>query len=125
MQCPIQSGSMWMLQGVMSDGTPLLAAVGPEASAGAKAGAIWAMVAGLEAAEQTFDMAAMAQGDDVLAWRAFNSMAYVVQASFDLNTHMWNMHTRLQLPSCTRQDCTPFVANYGASLATGGTGCSL
>jgi hypothetical protein len=125
MGCPIQSGGMWMLQGVMSDGMPLLSAVGPEASASAKAGAVWAMAAGLEATEQTFDMAAMTQGDGGLAWRASNSMAYMVQTSFGLDTRMWNMRTRLQLPSCRRQDCTAFVADSGASLATGGTGCSL
>ena len=69
-----------MSQGVLSDGRPLLMAVAPVTSAKAKAGAICAMAAALEASVHDDGMAAAAYEDDhTLPWRAYNVMAYMVR----------------------------------------------
>ena len=70
---------LYMLQGILSDGRPLLMAVAPAASVSVKAAAICAMAAGFEAALQPSGLVTMLLKDeDMLPWQAFQSMTYMV-----------------------------------------------
>ena len=78
--CGSNQNCMWMLQGMLSDGRPLLAAVAPAASTSVTAAAVSTMGNRLTAALDSSG-ALDTQLDDahLLPWRAFQSMAYMVR----------------------------------------------
>ena len=68
-----------MLQGLLSDGRPLLMAVAPTASISAKSAAIITMAIGLEAALfPSGEVDTILNDEHLLPWRAYHSMAYMV-----------------------------------------------
>ena len=68
-----------MLQGLLSDGRPLLMAVAPAASISAKSAAIITMAIGLEAALfPSGEVDTILSDEHLLPWRAYHSMAYMV-----------------------------------------------
>ena len=71
---------MWMLQAMLSDGRPLLAAVAPAASASVKADAVFTMGNRLAAALEPSGVLDTRRNDrHLLPWRAFHLMAYMVR----------------------------------------------
>jgi hypothetical protein len=71
---------MWMLQGMLSDGRPLLMAVAPEAGHSAKAAAVVAIGNRVEAVLMPSGARdAMLHDDRLLPWQAFHLMAYMVR----------------------------------------------
>jgi hypothetical protein len=80
---------MFMPQGALSDGRPLLMAVAPAATAKVKAAAAAAMAAGLSAALRPDGMVNnMLKEGYMLQWRAVHSMAYMVGLGFRPSSHL-------------------------------------
>jgi hypothetical protein len=71
---------MWMLQGMLSDGRPLLEAVAHAASASMTAAAVFMMGNRLTAAlEPSGALDTLLDDADLLPWRALHLMAYMVR----------------------------------------------
>ena len=71
---------MWMLQGMLSDGRPLLTAVAPATSTGVKAAAVYTMGKRLALAlDPSGALFTQRNNKHLLPWRAFHLMAYMVR----------------------------------------------
>lgn len=87
---------MWMLQGMLSDGRPLLMAVAPAASAWVKAATVFTMGSRLTVAlDPSGALDALRDDAQPLPWRAFHLMAYMVRTrSRLLHRSMYNPDMR-------------------------------
>jgi hypothetical protein len=79
--CGSSQNCMWMLQGMLSDGRPMLMAVAPAASAYVRAAAVVLMGNRLTAAlRPSGALDTLLDDAHLLPWRAFHLMAYMVRA---------------------------------------------